>query len=112
MNHNFRARVPAGDYFIRIGKATQAESANTKIASKLGLAPSIIYENADIGILVLPFLNEQIGAFNWENHDLVTQVVADIRRLHQAEEVFPQAFSPYDAINTYIKASKKVPPTA
>jgi thiamine kinase-like enzyme len=103
-NRNFRVTFGGTEYVLRLpGKRTdllgidrETESVATKRAAELGFAPRVVTLLEDPPCLVTTFVGgEPAEARDMREPDVIAQVAAHLRALHESGTELPTTFDPY-----------------
>jgi thiamine kinase-like enzyme len=109
-NRNYRVRFGGDDYVVRLpGKDTNllgidrlAELAASELAAEVGVAPKVAAMLEDPPCLVAEFLGARtMTAEELRGPGCITDVAADLRTIHGADERLPNEFSSFRIVETY-----------
>jgi thiamine kinase-like enzyme len=115
-NRNFRVRFGGTDYVLRLpGKRTEllgidreAECIATKTGAELGFAPRVVTLLEDPPCLVTLFVpGESAESSDLRTTDVIKQVAADLRALHDSGTELPSAFDPFRLAEEYAATARE-----
>jgi thiamine kinase-like enzyme len=115
-NRNYRVTLGGDDYVVRLpGKDTNllgidrlAELASSELAAEVGVAPKVAAMLEDPPCLVAEFLGARtMTAEELRGPGCITDVAADLRAIHGADQRLPNEFSSFRIVETYAETARR-----
>ncbi len=112
-NQNYKLTLPSSTFFVRKGSAvsnilglnSQREYENTKIASAMGIAPSIALYDPIQHLMISTFIPSV--PFEWNDKNCL-ELINLIKCFHCSKMLLSKTFSPFDEIHNYAQKLKSI----